>query len=157
MSDFERVREFTKETGNAVPNTPVKMTEDEVYFLIKMLLDEILELAATVDESYSAKLKIVQMIVESKNLNKIVGTDTELIAEQGDALVDMYYYSLNAAAKKGINLSKIFDKVHDANMAKRDPVTNKFILRHDGKVMKPEGWKAPDIIEEIERQMKENE
>jgi predicted HAD superfamily Cof-like phosphohydrolase len=33
-------------------------------------------------------------------------------AEQADALVDIYYYSLNAACKKGMNLSALFDVVH---------------------------------------------
>lgn len=37
--------------------------------------------------------------------------------------VDIYYYSLNCAAKKGVNLSSIFGIVHAANMAKRDPAT----------------------------------
>ena len=29
-----------------------------------------------------------------------------------------YYYSLNAAAKKGVNMSSVFNMVHAANMAK---------------------------------------
>ncbi len=61
---------------------------------------------------------------------------------QADALIDVYYYSLNAAAKKGINLSAIFKIVHAANMAKRDPATGKFLKRDDGKIIKPAGWKV---------------
>lgn len=61
---------------------------------------------------------------------------------QADALVDVYYYSLNAAAKKGVNLSSIFSIVHSANMAKRDPKTGVFLKRADGKIIKPEGWQV---------------
>ena len=41
-------------------------------------------------------------------------------ADQADALVDVYYYSLNAAAKQGLNLSSVFNIVHQANMNKRE-------------------------------------
>ena len=62
-------------------------------------------------------------------------------------MVDIWYYSLNAAAKKGIDLSKIFEEVHAANMAKKDPTTGKFIIREsDGKIIKPDGWKEPNIM-----------
>ena len=61
---------------------------------------------------------------------------------QADALVDVYYYSLNAAAKKGVNLSSIFSIVHAANMAKRDPATGQFLKREDGKIIKPKGWQV---------------
>merc|ERR1712008_342330 len=76
----------------------------------------------------------------------------EVIGEQGDALVDIWYYSLNAMAKKGVNLSSIFDLVHSANMAKRDPATGRFEKRDDGKIVKPKGWRAPNVGQEIKRQ-----
>jgi len=72
-----------------------------------------------------------------------------------DALVDVYYYMLNAACKKGVNLSSVFGTVHAANMAKRDPETGKFLKREDGKIVKPRGWQPPDIEAEIRRQTRE--
>lgn len=156
MSDAESVRQFTKESGTHVPNQPQLMSKSEVFFLIKMMLDEIMELGATVSEPHEVKFNMIKMITDSKDLPKIIGVNSEeLIAEQGDALVDSYYYSLNAAAKKGVNLSKIFEIVHKANMDKRDPVTGKFVKREDGKIIKPVGWKEPNIIDEIKRQITE--
>lgn len=155
MSDADLVRQFTKESGANAPNEPELMTKDEVLFLIKMVLDEIMELGATVSEPHEVKYAMIKMITDSKDLPKVEGTKEELIGEQGDALVDSYYYSLNAAAKKGVNLSKIFDLVHKANMDKRDPATGKFLKREDGKIIKPAGWKEPNITEEIRRQTKE--
>jgi len=88
------------------------------------------------------------------NLKDTYKTTTDLIAAQNDALVDSWYYSLNMAAKHGVNLSSIFDIVHAANMAKRDPVTGKFKHREsDGKIIKPKGWKSPDVEGEITRQI----
>ena len=78
--------------------------------------------------------------------------ETEMVANQADALVDIRYYSLNAAAKKGVNLSSLFDIVQAANMAKKDPVTGTFLKREDGKIIKPQGWTLPDVAKEISRQ-----
>lgn len=155
MSDAEHVRQFTKESGTSVPNEPQLMSKDEVFFLIKMMLDEIMELGATVAEPHEVKYNMIKMITDSKDISRSEGPTDQLIGEQGDALVDSYYYSLNAAAKKGINLSKIFELVHKSNMDKRDPVTGKFLRRDDGKIIKPDGWTPPNITEEIKRQMKE--
>lgn len=156
MSDAELVCQFTKESGSNIPNEPQLMTSDEVFFLIKMMLDELCELGATVAEPHKVKMNMIKMIIDSKDIPQIKDVSTsELIGEQGDALVDCYYYSLNAAAKRGVNLSKIFEVVHKANMDKKDPVSGKFIKREDGKIIKPVGWKAPDITKEIERQITE--
>jgi hypothetical protein len=34
-------------------------------------------------------------------------------------------------------------------MAKVDPVTGLVRRRDDGKVLKPEGWKAPDVVKAV--------
>ena len=60
---------------------------------------------------------------------------------------------LEAAAKKGVNLSALFHIVHGANMAKRDPATGQFLKREDGKIIKPAGWQPPDVKAEIVRQL----
>ncbi len=152
MSDAELVKQFTQETGSVIPIIPTLMTKDETFFLIKMMLDEIMELAATVSPSTEAKYNMIKMICESKDIPKIASSDTYIMAEQYDALVDCYYYSLNAAAKKGVNLSDIFKVVHQANMNKK--IDGVFMKREDGKIMKPKGWVSPDIEAEIIRQTK---
>ncbi len=150
MSDSDLVWEFTNGTGNDIPHKPQLMTKDEVFFLIKMMLDEIMELGATVASPEEVKTHMKVVINESKDIQQEEGTEIELIASQADALVDCYYYSQNAACKKGVNLSKVFDVVHEANMNKQ--INGEFIKREDGKIMKPEGWQPPDIVGEIIRQ-----
>jgi len=155
MSDAEKVREFTFEAGQPVPDRPQLMGIEEVNFITKMILDELLELYSTVMRPKNAKAAMMQMLSEAKNVPKMnvhPNKVHELIAEQGDAFVDIWYYSLNCMAKKGVNLSSIFELVHNANMAKRDAMTGKFIKRADGKIIKPKGWRPPNVSAEIKRQ-----
>ena len=149
-TDSTRVREFTFCAGQPTPKHPRPMSKDEVFFLAKMMLDEIMELTSTVEEPDGAKSILKGYIDESKNIPKgSYESEMAQSAEQADALVDAYYYSLNAACKNGINLSKIFLLVHEANMRKRNPLTGAFKKREDGKILKPPGWKSPDIEAEI--------
>ena len=160
QTNSEAVREFTAGAGQPTPSFPSSMTDDEVLFLTKMILDETMELMATILPPNEAKEKMKNMIDASKDLPQEVyakdgSEEYKKIADQADALVDVYYYSQNAACKKGINLSSIFGLVHAANMAKRDPETGKFLKRADGKIIKPKGWTPPNVEAEIQRQLKE--
>ena len=61
-----------------------------------------------------------------------------------DALVDMVYVIVGAALEYGMDFPGAFAAVQAANMAKLGP-DGKPIVRHDGKILKPEGWKAADL------------
>ena len=63
--------------------------------------------------------------------------------EVADALADLIYIACGTAASYGIPLNTIFEEVHRSNMAKL--VDGKPLKREDGKIIKPEGWKPPDI------------
>lgn len=157
MSDSSLVREFNQAAQQACPDRPEAMCKRDVEFLVKMMLDEMMELMATVHYPDDAKNVMIDMIENSKDIPKTEYPDTQegkidKIADQADALVDAYYYSLNAACKRGINISKVFQIVHAANMAKMDPTTGMFIKREDGKILKPPGWQPPDVRGEILRQ-----
>jgi len=152
QSNYEAVKQFTEESnGTKCPTTPEKMTKEEVSFLLRMVLSEMTELAQTVTSSYEEALDMVKNSVDvDPSSHPKHETDEEVIADQGDAMVDAWYYMLNSAAKRGINLSKIFDEVHSANMRKKDPETGKFIRREsDGKILKPKGWYPADIVKVV--------
>jgi predicted HAD superfamily Cof-like phosphohydrolase len=158
-SNSDDVREFTSGAGQPTPDYPCVMENADVIFLTKMILDETMELMATILPPKESKNIMKKLIDESKDIPQEKyeeGEEYKKIADQADALVDIYYYSLNAACKKGINLSSIFNVVHSANMDKRDPITNKFLKREDGKIIKPKGWKPPDVEGEIKRQLNES-
>jgi predicted HAD superfamily Cof-like phosphohydrolase len=75
--------------------------------------------------------------------------------DQADALVDAIYYICDCAVRHGMNLDPLFAIVHQANMGK--VVDGKVIRREDGKILKPQGWQAPEPLleEEMARQDQE--
>jgi len=151
----ERVNQFSRAAGAEIPAVPRAMTRDQVVFLTKMVLSEMQELLDTVTSSSDESLELMKSCIgvdPSKHHEGKI-TPVEVVAEQSDALVDAWYYMLNMAGKNGHNLSRVFDVVHSANMAKVDPVSGKCLIREsDGKILKPPGWTPPDIVAEIYRQ-----
>ena len=154
QTDYDKVREFTQQAGQYCSPEPESMNRGEVEFLIRMCLSELQELALTVTGSVDESVDMLRRCVGTIDKSEHAKLDTEddVIAAQADSLVDLYYYGLNAFSKKSVDISEIFDTVHASNMAKRDPKTLQFIKRDDGKIIKPDGWTAPDITAIIRRQ-----
>ena len=145
----EKVKIFTEESmGVTLPTHPRKMTREEVAFVVKMNCEELMELLLTVDDDPKEALKA---IVEKANLpgRPRPQTDTEIIAEQVDAFVDIDYYNCNASCKAGFNPDAIFDVVHQANMSKKFE-DGTFHKNEIGKVIKPPTWKEPNITGIVE-------
>ena len=142
------VKEFTEVT-TPCPDTPRLMEKHEVEFLIKMCISELVELAQTTHTTEEA----VELVKSAAtiDLNENYEPSNDLISEQADAMVDCWYYGLNAFAKTGVNLSLVFDEVHRANMNKKFP-DGTFHVREDGKILKPPGWQEPGGA--IDRQKK---
>ena len=69
--------------------------------------------------------------------------------EQLDALVDILVVTIGAIRAGGMDAEGAWKEVMDTNFAKIDPTTGKVIKREDGKVLKPEGWKAPELAQFI--------
>ena len=68
QTDSEAVREFTAGAGQPAPTHPTKsMTDAEVKFLTKMILDETMELMATILPPKEAKEAMKKMIDDSKD------------------------------------------------------------------------------------------
>lgn len=140
---MQQAREFARAAGDDVPTEPKQMGLTEIHFLSKMIIDEMLELLATVTDSKHAKAVLVAII---KNAKSLAQEPDIKIEDQADALVDIQYYINHAAAKQGFDLDAVLSVVHEANMRKKDPATGKFLRREeDNKIMKPEGWIGPDI------------
>ena len=69
--------------------------------------------------------------------------------EQLDALIDILVVTVGAIRAAGWDGEAAWKEVMDTNFAKIDPTTGKVIKREDGKVLKPEGWKAPELAQFI--------
>lgn len=126
-----------------------------------MIMDECVELLAASGVEPEERKAIIEGLliadVDKREDLKCPGTEVKKILEQADAIVDIEYYMKDVAARNGINTDAIFDIVHQANMNKRQ-LDGTFIMRSDGKVVKPEGWVSPeaDKLQEIERQISGN-
>jgi hypothetical protein len=71
--------------------------------------------------------------------------------EQLDALVDILVVTMGAIRAAGWDGEAAWKEVMDTNFAKINLETGKVIKRSDGKVLKPEGWKAPELSQFIDK------
>lgn len=69
--------------------------------------------------------------------------------EQLDALIDILVVTMGAVRAAGWDGEGAWKEVMDTNFAKIDANTGKVRKREDGKVLKPEGWKAPQLAQFI--------
>ena len=65
--------------------------------------------------------------------------------ESLDACMDMIWVILGYCYMKGWNVDGAWNEVAKSNLAKIDSKTRKVLKSFDGKVMKPKGWKAPNL------------
>ena len=90
----------------------------------------------------------LDLITEEYNeLNQALIDDDRV--EQLDALVDILVVTMGAIRAAGFDGEGAWKEVMDTNFAKIDGETGKVRKREDGKVLKPEGWKAPELAQFI--------
>lgn len=86
---------------------------------------------------------IVEEITET-----LIAIDQNDIVEIADGIVDSIVVLLGTAVTYGIDVRPIWDEIHKTNMAKAGGEK-----RADGKLLKPSGWKEPDVEGLISKQM----
>lgn len=65
--------------------------------------------------------------------------------ERLDACMDLIWVTLGYCIAKGYDIKGAWEEVANSNLAKIDVKSGKVIKNELGKVMKPEGWKPPDL------------
>ena len=80
---------------------------------------------------------------EVGELNEAVKNNDRV--EQLDALIDILVVTIGAIHSMGADAEGAWKEVLKTNLAKINPETGKVTKRNDGKVLKPEGWKAPQL------------
>ena len=98
------------------------------------------------EENYKMYLSLVDE--EMDELLEAVAANDKV--EQLDALVDILVVTMGAIRAAGWDGEGAWKEVMDTNFAKIDPDTGKVRKREDGKVLKPEGWKAPQLAQFVE-------
>lgn len=71
------------------------------------------------------------------------------IVDDLDALLDILVVTTGALHSLGVDAEGGWNEVMRTNFAKIDPATGKVRKREDGKVLKPEGWTAPDLAKYV--------
>ena len=126
MTYTTAVKEFSDACNDGnLPSTPKLMGVEAVEFIAEMVNDELDELREATD-----------------------------VVEQADALVDAIYYICDTAVRHGMNLDRVFEIVHGANMAK--VVDGRVIRRSDGRSSNPTLAATPAAVgSELGRQQSE--
>ena len=93
------------------------------------------------EENYAMYLDLIDE--EYIELQKALRTHDKV--EQLDALVDILVVTMGAIRAGGFDGEGAWKEVMDTNFAKINQTTGKVIKREDGKVLKPAGWKAPEL------------
>ena len=123
MTNFEKVKTFMESFGQEVKDKPTVPPEDIIQLRLNLINEEFIELVNATQESTTG--------------------DCELI-DVADALADLLYVVYGAGHAFGIDLDKCFQEVHESNMSKLDN-NGKPIYRLDGKVLKSDTYKAPNL------------
>lgn len=124
---FDKVRAFQQAFAHPAPDSPQLIPADRVAARADWLDEE------------------VQEFRDAKNEH-----------EQADAMIDLIYFALGGLVELGVRPARLFDIVHQANMAKLWP-DGRPRFREDGKIIKPSNWRDPgeDLIAAIELQTRQ--
>ena len=71
--------------------------------------------------------------------------------EQLDALIDILVVTIGAIHSGGFDAESAWKEVMNTNFAKIDKETGLVRKREDGKVLKPVGWKAPELEQFVKK------
>ena len=131
---FRDVAEF-----NNLAGTRILGPQGESSHLYRKLFAE--EIKETADA--------LTLLNEAKDPVAVVDATTEL----ADGLLDTIYIAIGWLRAMGLDPQTLWNEVHFSNMSKADPVTGKLLKREDGKVIKPDGWKPPQLKPLVAKQL----
>ena len=98
-----------------------------------------------VDAYAISQYKMYLNLIEEEHTELKEAVEAEDITEQLDALIDILVVTIGAIHSVGFDGEGAWKEVMRTNFAKIDPETGKVRKREDGKVLKPQGWTAPDL------------
>ena len=111
---------------NACGQTVGERNQDQFDLYLKLIQEEVSELQTAVD-----------------NNDRI---------EQLDALIDIMVVTVGAVQSLGVDGEGAWKEVMSTNFAKIDSLTGRVRKREDGKVLKPVGWRSPELSKYINKE-----
>ena len=86
-------------------------------------------------------------LIDEEHQELLEATLSDDRVEQLDALIDILVVTIGAIHSGGFDAEGAWKEVMNTNFAKIDRETGKVRKREDGKVLKPLGWKAPQLAQ----------
>lgn len=154
---LEGVKAFHEAFGHAVGEKPTAIPVETAVKRSVWTAEEVVEfLHASVAGDPEQFLEVVGEL--KKGIDKAVEKQLAIgeieqdhvVVAQADALTDILYFVYGSFVVQGTNSQPLFDIVQRANMAKLGPDGKPIIRPSDGKIMKPDGWVAPEPLLEAE-------
>lgn len=135
------VYQFHEKFGLLLSTRPTHLTQRKLIERIECLQEEL-------DEFIKAcGVERIEPNADREREKNYKVVDSQDIAGQADALVDLVYFALGTAVMMGLPFRALWDDVQRANMAKVRGVTQR---GHKVDVKKPEGWVGPQTMKVLE-------
>ena len=99
-------------------------------------------------DQFDLYLKLIQEEVEELQ----TAVDNNDRVEQLDALIDILVVTVGAVQSLGVDGEGAWKEVMSTNFAKIDSLTGRVRKREDGKILKPVGWRPPELSKYINRE-----
>jgi predicted HAD superfamily Cof-like phosphohydrolase len=154
------VAAFHRRFGVPMPAKPGWPPQERMDLRVKLIAEEFCEFLR--DAGYEGNLWVGRFNEETEQPDEIFDWYHEPQTEDtigwrdfpktADALIDLEYVILGTHIEMGVDSDPLWSEVQRANMEKQGGP-----MRDDGKVLKPAGWKAPDIAGKLREQGWEGE
>jgi predicted HAD superfamily Cof-like phosphohydrolase len=99
----------------------------------------------SVDGFNESQFELYKNLIEEEFSELVTAEANKDRVEQLDALVDILVVTIGAIHSMGADAEGAWNEVMRTNFAKIDRTTGKVRKREDGKVLKPEGWRPPNL------------
>ena len=99
----------------------------------------------TVDSFNADQFNMYLGLIEEEGDELSAAIEKHDQVETLDALIDILVVTIGAIHSAGFDAESAWKEVMATNFAKIDRDTGKVRKREDGKVLKPQGWTAPDL------------
>lgn len=99
-----------------------------------------------IEEEVDDELRVA--LHQLRNVLQVPGTDLETVADllvqAADGMIDSLYVVIGMGIDLGMPVRELWNEVQRTNMAKIHP-DGTIHKRGDGKILKPDGWRAPNL------------
>jgi predicted HAD superfamily Cof-like phosphohydrolase len=139
--------EFQKGVLAPLPQVPTLLPKARAKLRQNLLQEEVTEISTAVEDWYHP-------VPNFSDGDSEQPTEEETLTEILDGIIDSIYILLGTAHEYGLadRLIMAFDEVHNSNMSKFDE-NGKAIFREDGKVIKGERYRAPNLTQIIKKDL----